>query len=155
MPDWLFDGDSMDEAERKQEAERALEAERRREAERKAIEAVIRDYLDGMVHPDFERLRSALHPLFVQSGHYKGQFEFFDRDAFVELLESEHADGAEIEHQAEITLVDITGDIAVAKVTSEFRDTSFTDYLTLIMVENRWQIVMGLFFDHAGPEPLH
>ena len=143
----------MDEAERKQEAERESEAERKRETERKVIEAVVRDYVDGMVRFDLERLRSALHPLFVQSGHYKGQFEFFDRDAFIELFEGEEATEPEVEHEAEITVIDVTGDIAVAKVTGEFRDTSFTDYLTLIMVENRWQIVMRAFFDHAGPEP--
>lgn len=143
----------MDEAERKQDAERELEAERKREAERKAIEMVVRDYLEGMVRCDLERLRSALHPLFVQSGHYKGQFEFYDRDAFIELFEGEETVEPEIEHEAEIGLIDVTGDIAIAKVTGEFRDTSFTDYLTLIMVENRWQIVMRAFFDHAGPEP--
>lgn len=143
----------MDEAEHKQDAERELEAERKREAKRKAIETVIRDYLEGMVGHDLERLRSALHPLFVQSGHYKGQFEFYDRDAFIELFEGEEAVEPETEHEAEIVLIDVTGDIAIAKATGEFRDTSFTDYLTLIMVENRWQIVMRAFFDHAGPEP--
>lgn len=131
------------------------DAERKREAQRKAIEAVITEYLEGMVRRDLERLRRALHPLFVQSGHYKGQFEFYDRDAFVELLEGGEAGESETPYEAEIVSVDVTGDIAVAKVTSEFLDTSLTDYLTLIMVENRWQIVMRAFYDHAGPEAEH
>ncbi len=50
-----------------------------------------------------------------------------------------------------IVSVDITGDVAVVKVENECLGTSFTDYLTLIKHDGRWQIVMKAFFDHANP----
>jgi hypothetical protein len=34
-------------------------------------------------------------------------------------------------------------------VTDDCFGTTFTDYLTLIKHEGRWQIVMKAFFDHA------
>ena len=47
------------------------------------------------------------------------------------------------------SLIDITGDIAVVKVTDECFGTVWTDYLTLIRHEGQWQIVMKAFFNHA------
>ena len=120
------------------------------ESERAAIEAVVTEYLEGMIWNDPERLRRAMHPLGVQSGHYKGQFEFHDRDAFIELLESEKTAEPGTPYEAEIVSIDMTGDVAVVKVTAECLGTSFTEYLTLISVENRWRIVMKAFFDHAN-----
>lgn len=53
-------------------------------------------------------------------------------------------------YHAEIISIEITGDVAVVKVEDDCFGTSFTDYLTLIKHENRWQIVMKVFFDHAN-----
>jgi hypothetical protein len=120
------------------------------EAEHAGIEAVVTDYLEGMIWNDPERLRRAMHPLCMQSGHYKGQFEFYDRDTFIESLEDEKTEEPGTPYDAEILSVDMTGDVALVKVRNECLGTSFTDYLTLIRVEDRWQIVMKAFFDHAN-----
>jgi Putative lumazine-binding len=120
------------------------------EGERAGIEAVVTDYLEGMIWNDPERLRRAMHPLCMQSGHYKGQFEFCDRDAFIESLESEKTVEPGTPFEAAIVPIDMTGDVAVVKVTSECLGTSFTDYLMLIKLGNRWRIVMKAFFDHAN-----
>jgi hypothetical protein len=119
------------------------------ERERAAIEAVVTDYLEGMIWNDPERLRRAMHPLAMQSGHYKGQFEFYDRDAFIESLENEKTAEPGTPYEARIVSIDMTGDVAVVKVENTCFGTSFTDYLTLIRVGDRWQIVMKAFFDHA------
>ena len=50
----------------------------------------------------------------------------------------------------EILSVDVTGDIAVVKVVDDCFGTTFTDCLTLIKHDDRWQIVMKAFFDHAN-----
>ena len=120
------------------------------DAERAAIEAVVTDYVEGMSSHDAERLRRAMHPLCMHSGHYKGNFEFYDRDAFIESLEDEQTEAPGAPCRSEILSLDSTGDVAVAKLTVECLGTSFTDYLTLIRVENQWRIVMKAFFDHAN-----
>lgn len=123
------------------------------DSERTEIEAVVTDYLEGMIWNDPERLRRAMHPLCMQAGHYKGQFEFYDRDAFIEALESEKTEEPGTPYNAAIVSIDMTGDVAVVKVINECLGTSFTDYLTLIKVEERWRIVMKAFFDHANEAP--
>lgn len=122
------------------------------ESDRAAIEAVVTDYLEGMIYGQPERLERAMHPLCMQAGHYNGEYEFFDRATFIEALKTEEMQAPGTPYTGEIVSVEQTGDVAVAKVTDDCFGTSFTDYLTLIRHDGRWQIVMKAFFDHANEE---
>ena len=46
-------------------------------------------------------------------------------------------------------MIDVTGDIAIVKVTDECFGTTWTDYLTLSRDGGQWQIVMKAFYNHA------
>ena len=118
--------------------------------DRDAITAVVTDYLEGMIYGQAERLRRAMHPLCMQAGHYKGSYEFFPRDDFIEALKQETMQPPGSPYKSSIVSIDMTGDVAVAKVTDDCFGTFFTDYLTLIRHDGRWQIVMKAFFDHAN-----
>lgn len=115
-----------------------------------AIRGVIRDYLEGMIYGQVDRLQSAMHPLCMQAGHFKGNYEFYSRDEFIAALKSEKMEEPGTPYKAETLSIDLTGDVALAKVNDDCFGTSFTDYLTLIKHEGRWQIVMKAFFDHAN-----
>ncbi len=117
---------------------------------RAAIEEVVLDYLEGMVFGQPEKLKRAMHPLCMQAGHYKGVYEFFSRDEFISSLAQEQhlAEGTPV--KASIGSLDITGDVAVVRLADTCFGTTFTDYLTLIRHEGRWQIVMKAFYDHAN-----
>jgi hypothetical protein len=119
-------------------------------SERAAIEAVIVDYLEGMIYGQRDRLERAMHPQCMQAGHFNGSYEFFDRETFIASIEGETALPPGTPYRSEIVFIDVTGDVAVVKVEDECFGTMFTDYLTLIKHENRWQIVMKAFFDHAN-----
>lgn len=119
-------------------------------SDRDAIEAVVTDYLEGMIYGQPDRLERAMHPLCMQAGHYKGEYEFFDRATFIDALKKETMAPPGTPYRAAIVSLDVTGDVAVAKVTDDCFGTSFTDYLTLIRHDGRWQIVMKAFFDHAN-----
>ena len=103
-----------------------------------------------MIYGQDQRLRSAMHPLCMQAGHYKEQYEFYPRDEFIAALKSEKREPEGTAFPSQIVSIDITGDIAVAKVTDDCFGTSWTDYLTLIKHEGGWQIVMKAFYDHAN-----
>lgn len=121
-----------------------------RDRELQAIRAVVTDYLEGMIYGQPDRLRRAMHPLCMQAGHYKGSYEFFPRDEFIEAIGPEKMQPPGTPYAAEIVSIDVTGDVALAKLTDDCFGTSFTDYLTLIKHDGAWQIVMKAFFDHAN-----
>lgn len=117
--------------------------------ELEAIRAVVVDYLEGMIYGQDERLRSAMHPLCMQAGHYKDQYEFIPRDEFIDALKSEARQSEGTPYTFEIVSTDVTGDIAIVKVTDDCFGASWTDYLTLIRHDGTWQIVMKAFYNHA------
>ena len=119
-------------------------------SDRETIEAVVIDYLEGMIYGQRERLERAMHPLCMQAGHFNGQYEFFDRETFIKSLENEELLPPGTPYHFDMVSIDMTGDVAVVKVEDDCFGTSFTDYLTLIKHQNRWQIVMKAFFDHAN-----
>ncbi|MFT7675965.1 MAG: hypothetical protein ACI845_004392 [Gammaproteobacteria bacterium] len=118
--------------------------------EQAEIEAVVVEYLEGMIYGQPDRLEGAMHPLCKQAGHFNGQYEFYGRDEFIQALKLEVMLPPGTPYQSEIISIDITGDVAVVKVKDDCFDTTFTDYLTMIKSKGRWQIVMKAFFDHAN-----
>lgn len=120
------------------------------ESERDAIEAVAAEYLEGMIYGQRDRLERAMHPQCMQAGHFGGSYESFDRETFIRSIEGETALPPGTPYRSEIVSMDMTGDVAVVKVEDDCFGTTFTDYLTLIKHEGRWQIVMKAFFDHAN-----
>ncbi|MBZ0262990.1 MAG: nuclear transport factor 2 family protein [Hyphomicrobiales bacterium] len=120
------------------------------EEDQQAVRQVVIRYLEGMIYGQDDYLREAMHPLCMQAGHYGGQYEFMPRDEFIEAIKplKKEPDGSAFTF--DIQLIDITGDIALAKVKDDCFGTSWTDYLTLIKHEGNWQIVMKAFFDHAN-----
>ena len=118
--------------------------------ERGAIEAVIRDYLDGMIYGQFEKIESAFHPQSMVAGHFDGTYYFVTRQQFIDILKTDTPLKPGTPYNSSIESVDITGDAASAKVIDDCLGTTFTDYLTLIKDGGRWQIVNKAFYDHAS-----
>ena len=115
-----------------------------------AIRGVVRLYLEGMIYGEPEKLRQAMHPLCMQAGHDKGRYEFFPRDEFIALVGQEKPQPVGSHYPAEFQMIDITGDMAIVKLSDDCFGYSWTDYLTLIKHEGTWQIVMKAFYGH-GP----
>ena len=119
-------------------------------AELDAIRAVVLDYVEGMAWGDMDRLRRCFHPRGLQVGHFRDDYEFFTGEEFIAWAEKEAAQPPGSPYQAEIVSIDVTGDVAVAKVTDTVYETCFTDYLTLSKREGVWRIICKAYFVH-GP----
>ena len=113
-----------------------------------ALEGVVRDYLDGMVFVDEARLRRAFHPDARIIGHFQGGLEWSSLDEFVDGCRKAGAAPLNEPYFWEIQSADVTGDMAVIKLTDDYLGDRFTDYLTLLQVDGRWRIVNKTFFVH-------
>jgi hypothetical protein len=51
----------------------------------------------------------------------------------------------EDQRRREITMVDVTGDAAVAKVVLDYPNALFTDYMSLLKIDGEWRIVNKTF----------
>ena len=115
-----------------------------------AVRAVVVDYLEGMIWGQTERIERAFHPKAVQVGHFAGTYEFLSRQEFVDWLKAEPSEPAGSPYVASLLSVEVTGDVAVVKVSDTCFGTDFTDWLVLVRDAGRWQIVTKAFYAHSG-----
>ncbi|WP_431482923.1 nuclear transport factor 2 family protein [Pseudomonas solani] len=120
------------------------------EAERQAIEAVVRDYVEGMVRADATLLRSAFQPDSRIVGYFGPDLQWLSPEAFIASLQARGPVVAEGEAPVwRLESLDLTGDTALAKVTDVYAGLDFTDYLSLLKIDGRWRIVHKLFHLHG------
>lgn len=123
-------------------------------AEHDAVRAVVVDYLEGMCWGDEAKLRRAFHPGALQVGHFGETYEFFPLEEFIAWLKGEETEAEGSPIIAELLSIEVTGTVAVAKLTDTCFGTDFTDYLVMEKdrpdASGRWQIVTKAYHVHAG-----
>ncbi|MDT4855106.1 putative lumazine-binding protein [compost metagenome] len=119
------------------------------ETDQDAIHQVVRDYVEGMVFADENRLRSAFHPDCRIIGHFQGNLEWLSVDDFAGSIREA---GPVLQKGTtpywEIQALDVTGDAASVKVVDDYADLRFTDYLSLLKISGRWSIINKLYYLH-------
>ena len=113
-------------------------------ADRAAIEETVRHYFRSGDENDAAELETAFHPTL---GMYwvdrNGNVQALDRRAWAERLRS--ATTRQLASIRRIVSVEVAGDVAVAKLHSEFPTHQFDDLVTLLRMGDRWRIVLKVF----------
>lgn len=122
--------------------------------EHDAIRRVVVDYLEGMIWGDEDRLRRAFHPGALQVGHFGSTHEFFPLQDFIDWVKSEKTLPPGTPYVADLVSIEVTGTVAIVKVTDSCFETDFTDYLVLVKdrpdATGQWQIVTKAYHVHSG-----
>lgn len=123
-------------------------------SEHDAVRAVVIDYLEGMVWEDEAKLRRAFHPQALQVGHFGDTYEYFPLQDFIDWIKGEETAAEGTPYIAELLSIEVTGTVAIAKVTDTCFGTDFTDYLVMVKdrpsADGRWQIVTKAYHVHSG-----
>ena len=119
-----------------------------------AIEEVItRAYVEGIhKEQDPEKIRSGFHPDFIMFVNADEGILEITRDGWIARIEEgkkKNPDRPRPKVEHEFTLVDVSGDAAVARVELH-RDGkhTFTDYLSLYRFDDGWRIIGKIFQRH-------
>lgn len=112
----------------------------------KAIRTTVRNYVEGMTFANETMLRQAFHPLCKIIGHYEGALEWLSLDEFIEAINAEGPQEKLLSWK--LRTLNISGDTAAVKVTDKYAGMKFTDYLSLLKLEEGWQIVNKLYYLH-------
>lgn len=116
-------------------------------------EVVVRAYVEGIhIDSDAEKIRSGFHPDFTMFINADEGILKVTRDEWIARIEEgkrKHPDRPKPEVGHEFSLVDVTGDAAVARVEIH-RDGehTFTDYLSLYRFDGGWRIIGKIFHRH-------
>lgn len=106
------------------------------------IVSTVNDYFLGMYDGDTDRLRGAFADEAQVIGYFQGAKSFLTVNQFIKFAEGspvpkETGEG----YDMKIVSIDMTGNIAVVKVEDLYQGLQFTDYLSLMKIDDNWLIV--------------
>lgn len=113
-----------------------------------AIEKVLQVYFDGLYEGDTKKLGEAFHPsAHLYSADAGGKAADLPRADWFKAVESRPSGKAKGSARADrIVSIDFAGPAtAFAKVECQLPPRYFTDYLTLLKVDGRWQVISKSF----------
>jgi hypothetical protein len=108
---------------------------------------VLGDYFDGLHHSDTARLRRVFHP----HAHYfcatDGTLLHLDMDHYFPVVDQRPSPASQGHGRTDrVVAIEFAGPVtAFARLECSIPPKSFTDLLTLVKLEGRWQIVSKVF----------
>jgi len=116
-----------------------------------AIIAVLNDYFDGLYHSDTTRLRQVFHEHAQYVSASDGKLLYRTMPEYFAVVDTRPSPASRNEaRQDEIVSITFAGPVtATAIVHCAIAEKYFTDCLTLIWTDNRWQIISKVF--HSEP----
>lgn len=113
-------------------------------AEDAAVRAALEHYFRGHATGDGAHFRKVFHP--------ESKLFFMREGKFSQRTSEEYISGAkgtppadEAQRKRTIDWIDVAGDAAVAKITLDYPEVVFTDYMSLLKVDGEWRIVNKTF----------
>ncbi len=115
--------------------------------EKKKIETTIQTYYDSMYFSDGDLVRKIFHQDAKITGYLNNKLLRQSVEDFASFVEQQKPSPKEKEEKIilEILSLDIEKTTAVAKVRDNYLGMIFIDTLSLIKIENNWQIYNKLF----------
>ena len=115
----------------------------------KTPESIIAEYIESCRVGSADRLRVIFHPNALMAGYYQGTFYIGSTKPFFDEVQdnpSPFESGAA--YSAEITAVDVTGDVASVTLKEKgYLGTSFTNWFHLARLNGQWKIISKSYQD--------
>ena len=120
--------------------------------DRAAIDAVIQTYLDGLYEGDAGKLAEAFLPTSALTSEQDGKLVVLPRDAWLEAVRNRPAPrAAGLARRDEVLTVDQSSPTtAFVKLRCAIPPRFFTDYLSLLKIDGRWQVAQKVFATRMG-----
>ena len=112
-----------------------------------AVSAVLADYFEGLYRSDTTLLRRAFHPRALYACATDGTLLRLDMDEYFPVVDKRPSPASRGDPRADrIVSIDFIGPVtAVARVECAIPPKRFSDVLTLVFVDGRWQIISKVF----------
>jgi len=111
------------------------------------ITDVLSTYFDGLYHSDTSRLARVFHPMAQYVCVTDGTFLRLAMDEYFPIVDKRASPASRNEPRRDrIVSIDFAGPVtAFARVECAIGPKFFTDFLTFVFIDGRWQIVSKVF----------
>ena len=116
-------------------------------AEFDAVVAVLHDYFEGLYRSDTQLLRRVFHPQALYACATDGTLLALGMGEYLPLVDKRPSPASRGDARAErILAIEFAGPVtALARVECVILPKRFTDLLTLVRLDGRWQIIAKVF----------
>lgn len=118
-----------------------------------AIVTVLQRYFDGLYRSDTGILKQVFHPKALYATATDGSLLELDMDRYFPIVDKRPSPASRGEERADrILSIEFAGPVtALAKVQCAIGEKAFTDLLSLVFVDGRWQIIAKVFHYDIKP----
>jgi hypothetical protein len=119
------------------------------------VESLLRTYFDGLYRSDVDRLAAVFHPAALYITQTPDGTLHRDVPTYLDVVAHRTAPAArgEARNDRIVSITQVAPSLIVAVVECSLGDVDYTDVLTLLDADGRWQIVAKAF--HATPRRRH
>lgn len=114
------------------------------DVEKKAVRVALEHYLAGHATGDGAHFRLAFQDSANLYWFRDGQFRIRTSREYAAGASGKPA-GDEAKRKRSIDFIDVVGTAAVARITLDYPDVTFTDYMSLVKIGDEWKIVSKTF----------
>jgi hypothetical protein len=117
-----------------------------------AIHRTLQDYFDGLHHSDAAGLGRVFHPSALYACATGGTLQVLRMDEYLPMVARRPSPASRGQARAdEVVSIELAGpETALARVRCTIAPKRFTDLLTLVRLDGRWQVIAKVFhFDLA------
>jgi len=117
------------------------------------IEQAIQTYLDGFHHGDVARLAAVFHSSSALTQSTAQGLQILTRDAWLDMVDQRPSPAAlGLPRADEVLAIDVLGpSTAHVKLRCAIPPRYFTDLLSLLRIEGRWQVVQKVYMTETRP----
>lgn len=115
--------------------------------DRTGVEQTIQLYFDGLYEGDADKLAQVFHPGSALTWEQDGVLQVLSRDAWLKVVRERPSPKSQklVRDDGILMLDHSSPTTAFVKVKCQIPPRHFTDYLNLIRVDGRWQIVQKVY----------
>lgn len=112
-----------------------------------AVEAVLADYFEGLYRSDTTLLRRVFHPAALYACATGGTLLTLRMDEYFPVVDQRPSPASRGDARTDrILSIEFVGPVtALARVQCAILPKHFTDLLTLLLVDGRWQVISKVF----------
>lgn len=112
-----------------------------------AVVSVVETYFDGLHHSDTTRLRRVFHPQAQYVTVSDGTLLYRDMETYFDVVDKRQSPASRGEARTdEIVAVEFAGPVtARVNLRCSIGSRDFIDFLTLIFIDDRWQVISKVF----------
>lgn len=121
-----------------------------------AIHRLLTDYFDGLYNSDADLLGSVFHPQAVYACATDGSLNHLDMATYLPMVAERESPATRREDRTDaVRSIELVGPVtALAQVECSIGPKHFTDLLSLIHLDGRWQVIAKVFhYDFTNQHP--